>query len=103
MCMHAWRIIYDVLQSDFCKYAILAHQGHCAQSHQGHGRVRHSAAIVQAVQTLDMLKSKEDSMPHKIHTILSGKKVVQKVLPCGTGWKQLAMEVNAVSVENGDC
>ena len=68
------------------------------------GRVRHTTAIVQTVQTMDMLlKSKVDAMPYKTHIVASGEKVVQKVLPCGTRWKQLAMEVNVVSVEYGDC
>ena len=104
VCMRAWHIIYDVLRLDFYRYAALARQGHRAQSHQGRRRVHHNAAIVQAVQTLDMLlKSKADAMPHKTYTIPNGKKVVQKVLPCGTQWKKLAMEVNVVSVEYGDC
>jgi hypothetical protein len=43
-----------------------------------------------------------DAMPHKIRTLLSGENVVKMVLPTGTKWKNILMDVNEVG-ENAGC
>ena len=43
-----------------------------------------------------------DAMPHKMRTLPSGEKVVQMVLPTGTKWKNILMDVNEVG-ENVGC
>jgi hypothetical protein len=43
-----------------------------------------------------LLESKADPMPHKTCNLRIGEKVVQKILPSGTKWKQILETVNEV-------
>ena len=40
-------------------------------------------------------------MPHRTHTLLSGEKVVSKVLPASLKWKDTIPEVNAANAVFG--
>jgi hypothetical protein len=42
-----------------------------------------------------------DAMPHKTRTLSTGEKVVEKVLPTGTKWKDILLDVNAVGEKVG--
>ena len=44
-----------------------------------------------------LLKSRANSMPHKMYTLQTGEKIVQKVLPIDTKQKDLLAEVNTIS------
>jgi hypothetical protein len=43
-----------------------------------------------------LLESKADFMPHKTCNLRTGEKVVQKILPSGTKWKQILQTRNEV-------
>jgi hypothetical protein len=43
-----------------------------------------------------LLESKVDRMPHRTCNLETGEKVVQKILPTGTKWKQILKTVNDV-------
>jgi hypothetical protein len=40
-------------------------------------------------------------MPHKTRTLTTGEKVVEKILPIGTKWKDILLDVNAVGEKVG--
>ena len=42
-----------------------------------------------------------DVMSHKTRTLPSGEKVVQMVLPAGTKWKNILMDVNEIGEKAG--
>jgi uncharacterized C2H2 Zn-finger protein len=42
-----------------------------------------------------------DAMPHKTRTLPSGEKVVQMVLPTGTKWKNILVDINEVGEKVG--
>jgi hypothetical protein len=43
-----------------------------------------------------LLETKADPMPHRTCNLKTGEKVVQKILPLGTKWKQILETVNEV-------
>jgi hypothetical protein len=101
VCMSAWRMVYGVSKTDFYRYRAYAESGRRPQPHAGKGRKKTCNSKTQAIQTMSMiLSTTADSMPHRTRTIttgaLKGKKVVQKVLPAGTKWKNILQEVNKV-------
>lgn len=101
ICMSAWRMIYGVSKTDFYRYRAYAATGRRAQFHGSTGRRKTSSSAAQAVQTMSMLlTSAADSMPHRTRTkttgALKGQKVVEKILPAGTKWKNILEEVNKV-------
>jgi hypothetical protein len=97
VCMLAWRKVYGVSKTDFYRYKQYAASGRRAQCHGGKGRTKSSSSKLQAVQTMKMLlESKADPMPHRTCNLKTGEKVVQKILPAGTKWKQILKTVNNV-------
>lgn len=101
VCMTAWRLIYGVSKTAFYRYRAYTASGRRAQPHAGKGRKRTSNSTCQAIQTMSMiLTTTADSMPHRTRTktagALKGKKVVQRILPAGTKWKNILQEVNEV-------
>jgi hypothetical protein len=97
VCMLAWRKIYGVSKTDFYRYKQYAASGRRAQFHAGKGRTKARVSKQQAVQTMKMLlETKADPMPHRTCNLKTGEKVVQKILPSGTKWKQILETVNEV-------
>jgi hypothetical protein len=97
VCMLAWRKIYDVSKTDFYRYKQYVASDRRAQYHRRKGRTKSSGSKLQAVQTMKMLlESKADPMPHRTCNLKTGEKVVQKILPAGTKWKQILKIVNDV-------
>jgi hypothetical protein len=97
VCMLAWWKIHGVFKTDFYRYKQYAASGRRAQYHGGKGRTKSSGSKLQAVQTMKMLlESKADPMPHRTCNLKTGEKVVQKILPAGTKWKQILKTVNDV-------
>jgi hypothetical protein len=101
VCFSAWRMMYGVSKTDFYRYRGYEAEGRRAQQHGGLGKKKRSRSAAQAVQTMSMiLASSADVMPHRTHTpakgAMKGVKVVEKVLPAGTKWKNILDEVNKV-------
>jgi hypothetical protein len=99
--MCAWRMIYGVSKTDFYRYRAYAASGRRAQQHGLLGTQKTSTSTAQALQTMSViLTTTADSMPHRTRTITTGvskgEKVVQKILPSGTKWKNILEEVNKV-------
>lgn len=107
ICMSAWRMILGVSKTDFYRYRAYAASGRRPQYHGRSGRRKISSSTAQAVQTMSMILTKTaDSMPHKTHTkttgVSKGEKVVQKVLPAGTKWKNILEDINKVRQHNNN-
>ena len=95
-------MVYRVSKIDFYRYYKYAAAGQRPQYHGSKGRKKTSRSAMQAIQTMSMLlTTKADSMPNRPHTkkcgILRGQKVVEKILPNGTKWKNILEEVNKVN------
>jgi hypothetical protein len=94
-------MMYGVPKTDFYRYRAYEAEGRRAQQHGGLGKKKRSRSAAQTVQTMSMiLASSADVMPHRTHTpakgAMKGVKVVEKVLPAGTKWKNILDEVNKV-------
>jgi hypothetical protein len=64
------------------RYARYAAEGLSAQKHGNSGLLKLQTHIVQAMAALRCIFDRSlDHMPHRIRTIVYGKKVVSKVLP----------------------
>lgn len=97
LCLKAWRYVYDISAQNFSRFKKLVGAGARAQNHGNAGKQRQSAPMVQALATMKtLLDARAESMPHRTHTTPEGEKVVQKILPSGTKWKNLLTEVNHV-------
>ena len=101
ICIGAWRMIHGVSKTDFYRYRAYAASGRRAQYHGLSGRRKTSSSTAQAVQTMSMiLTNTAESMPHKTRTKTAGsskgEKVVQRILPTGTKWKNILDDINKV-------
>jgi hypothetical protein len=85
VCCKAWYTIHGVYKPDFYTKDTYAKQG-CRSRHHGNvGLKKPKESTRQAMTTLaTIIAPLADVMPHKIQTLTTGEKVVEKVLPIGT-------------------
>ena len=87
-----------VPESTFCRYAKYASQNMVAQLHGNSGLCKPRAYTIQATATLrSILEKLVDNMLHRSQILLSGDKVVTKVLPTTWKWKDTIPELNEVN------
>jgi hypothetical protein len=102
VCCKAWYIIHGVSKADFYRQATYAKEGRRSRHHGNVGLKKPREATRQAVATLaTIIVPLADAMPHKTRTLMTGEKVVEKVLPTGTKWKDILLDVNAVGEKVG--
>jgi hypothetical protein len=102
VCCKAWYTIHGVSKADFYRQATYAKEG-CRSRHHGNmGLKKPREATRQATATLaTIIVPLVDTMPHKTSTLTTGEKVVEKVLPTGTKWKDILLDVNAIGENVG--
>ena len=102
VCHQAWRLIMDVPESTFFRYAKHASENMVAQMHGNTGLRKPRPHTVQATATLRCIVDKSaDHMPHRSRVLTCGKKVVTKVLPATWKWKDTVPHVNEVNKSFG--
>jgi len=102
VCCRAWYIIHAVSKADFYRFRNYSLQGRRSRFHGNSGAKKPREATLQAAATLStIIMSLADAMPHKTRTLPSGEKVVQMVLPTGTKWKNILVDVNEVGEKVG--
>ena len=102
VCCKAWYIIHAVSKADFYRFRKYSFQGRRSRFHGNSGTKKPREATLQAAATLStIIMPLADAMPHKTRTLPSGEKVVQMVLPTGTKWKNILMDVNEVGEKAG--
>jgi len=102
VCCTAWYIIHGVSKAEFYRQAVYAKEGRRSRNHGNLGLKKPREATKQATATLaTIIVPLADAMPHKTRTLPTGEKVVEKVLPAGTKWKDLLLDVNAVGEKVG--
>ena len=102
VCCTAWYTIHGVSKAEFYRQAGYAKEGRRSRHHGNLGLKKPREATRQASATLaTIIVPLADAMPHKTRTIATGEKVVEKVLPTGTKWKDILLDVNAVGEKAG--
>jgi hypothetical protein len=102
VCCKAWYTIHGVSKADFYRQAAYAKEGRRSRHHGNVGLKKPREATRQATATLaTIIVPLADAMPHKTRTLTTGEKVVEKVLPTGTKWKDILLDVNAVGEKIG--
>jgi hypothetical protein len=97
VCVNAWSIIHSVSRDDFYRFKGYAARGMRASHHGNRGTKKRQVATRQACTSLSaMIEGATDLMPHKFRTLPSGERVVERVLPSGTKWKDLLHRINEV-------
>ena len=82
VCPFAWMKIMGVNSSTFYCNAKFVATGHVVQNHGNTGLRKPKSHIVVATAMLGAILNRHaDHMPHKTYVLLSGEKVVAKVLP----------------------
>jgi hypothetical protein len=91
-----------VSKADFYRQVAYAKEGRWYNHHGNVGLKKLREATRQATAILaTIIVPLADAMPHKTHTVTTGEKVVEKVLPIGTKWKDILLDVNAVGEKAG--
>ena len=102
VCCKAWYTIHGVSKAEFYRQSAYAKEGRRSRHHGNLGLKKPREATRQATATLaTIIVPLADAMPHKTRTTLTGEKVVEKVLPTGTKWKDILLDVNAVGEKAG--
>jgi hypothetical protein len=102
VCCKAWYTIHGVSKADFYRQASYAKEGRRSRHHGNVGLKKPRESTRQATATLaTIIEPLADAMPHKTRTLSTGEKVVEKVLPTGTKWKDILLDVNAVGEKVG--
>jgi hypothetical protein len=102
VCCKAWYTIHGVSKADFYRQATYANEGRRSRHHGNVGLKKPRESTRQATATLaTIIAPLADAMPHKTRTLSTGEKVVEKVLPTGTKWKDILLDVNAVGEKVG--
>jgi len=102
VCCKAWYNIHGVSKAEFYRQAAYAKEGRRSRHHGNVGLKKPREATRQATATLaTIIVPLADAMPHKTRTLPTGEKVVEKVLPTGTKWKDILLDVNAVGEKVG--
>ena len=91
-----------VSESTFYRYAKYASQNMVAQLHGNLGLQKPRTHTVQANAILRcILEKSADHMPHRLHVLSFGEKVVTKVLPTTWKWKDTVPKLNEVNTSFG--
>ena len=86
-----------MLKEIFYNQIAYAKKGRRSGHHGNVGFKKPREATSQTIATLaTIIVPLADAMPHKTRTLLTGENVVKKVLPIGTKWKDILLDVNAV-------
>ena len=102
VCCTAWYSIHGISKTEFYRQSGYAKEGRRSRHHGNLGLTKPREATRQATATLaTIIVPLADAMPHKTRTIVTGEKVVEKVLPTGTKWKDILLDVNAVGEKAG--
>ena len=102
VCCKAWYTIHGVSKADFYRQGSYAKEGRRSRHHGNIGLKKPRESTRQATATLaTIIAPLADAMPHKTRTLATGEKVVEKVLPTGTKWKDILLDVNAVGEKVG--
>src|SRR5450631_355085 len=102
VCCTAWYTIHGVSKAEFYRQAAYAKEGRRSRHHGNTGLKKPREATRQATATLaTIIVPLADAMSHKTRTLTTGEKVVEKVLPTGTKWKDILLDVNAVGEKVG--
>ena len=97
VCLQAWMLIHKVPLRTFQRYKAKAKCNDRATPHGNLNKRKPRRSTIQGIQSLrSIVESMADQMPHETRTLPNGEKVVLKVLPAGTQWKQLLASVNEV-------
>ena len=85
VCCKVWYIIHAVSKTDFYRQVAYVKEGRQSHHHGNVGLKKPREAIRQATATLvTIIVPLADAMPHKIRTLTTDEKVVEKVLPICT-------------------
>ena len=102
VCCTAWYIIHAVSKAEFYGFQNYLLQGQCSWFHGNFGTKKPRVATLQVAATLStIIMPLADAMPYKTRTLPSGENVVQMVLPTGTKWKNILMDVNEIGEKTG--
>ena len=102
VCCKAWYTIHAISKADFYRFRNYSSLGRRSSFHGNYGTKKPREATRQAAATLStLIVPLADAMPHKTRTLPSGEKVVQMVLPAGTKWKTILVDVNDVGEKAG--
>jgi hypothetical protein len=86
----------------FYRFRNYSLQGRRSRFHDNSGTKKPREATLQAAATLStIIMPLAEAMPHKTRTLPSGEKIVQMVLPTGTKWKNILVDVNEVGEKVG--
>ena len=102
VCCKAWYTIHRVSKVDFYRQATYAKESRRSRHHKNVGLKKPRETTRQATATLaTIIVPLVDTMPHKTRIFTTGEKVEEKVLPTGTKWKDILLDVNAVGEKVG--
>jgi hypothetical protein len=97
VCLIAWSIIHSVPRADFYRFKGYSTRGMHTSHHGNWGTKKRRVATRQACASLAaMIEEAADLMPRKFRTLPSRERVVERVLPSGTKWKDLQHHINEV-------
>ena len=103
VCCTAWYIIHAVSNAYFYRFRNYSLQGQRSRFHDNYDTKKPREATLQAVATLStIIMSLADAMPHKTRILSSGENVVKMVLPTGTKWNNMLLDINEIG-ENAGC
>lgn len=99
VCLKGWMIIMAVSKTEFYRQRANAGLGVRSNHHGNRGMKKRRPGTRQASASLAcIINASADLMPHRFRTLPSGERVVERVLPAGTKWKDIRERLNEVSV-----
>jgi len=97
VCSAGWILLHAISERTFRRHRAMYLVGQDATPHGNAGGRRAREATEQAIATLETLvEGIADQPPHLRRTLKSGDKVLQKILPTGTHWKEFLPIINQV-------
>lgn len=97
VCLKGWMIIMAVSKTEFYRQRANAGLGVRSSHHGNRGTKKRRAGTRQASASLAcIVEASADLMPHRFRTLPSGERVVERVLPAGTKWKDIRGKLNEV-------
>jgi ribosomal protein L34E len=97
VCLNTWSIIHSVSRADFYRFKGYSTHGMHTSHHGNRGTKKRRVATRQACASLAaMIEGVANLMPHKFRTLPSGERVIERILPSGTKWKDLQHHINEV-------
>ena len=89
-------------KADFNRQVAYVKEGRRSRHHGNVGLKKLRKATRQGTATLaTIIVPFADAMPHKTHKLTTGEKIVEKVLPTGTKWKDILLDVKVVGEKVG--